>query len=100
MTALDGISSLKTTLGSLSVNEAAPASAATQTRAGAQTSATQATSSDRTSLSLAGGLAAQATDNSDVRLTKVAELRQAISSGTYNVPASAVADKMVENLLG
>jgi flagellar biosynthesis anti-sigma factor FlgM len=36
---------------------------------------------------------------SDVRMTKVAELRQAIASGSYNVSASAVADKMVESML-
>lgn len=101
MNGLDGINSLKTALGG--VNDA-PAVAATQARertAGADKRATQITSSaDRASFSVAGGLAAQATDTSDVRLTKVAELRQAIASGTYNVPAAAVADKMVEGLLG
>lgn len=104
MTALDGISSLQTALSTLNVQEAAPASA-TQNKAGAVTgaqtsAAAQAGTADRASLSAAGGLAAaQGTDNSDVRLGKVSELRQAIANGTYNVPASAVADKMVESLL-
>ena len=103
MTGLDGINSLHTVLSSLNVNDAAPV-AETQAKAttakGADLTATQATgTTDRASFSAAAGLAAQATDNSDVRLTKVAELRQAIASGTYNVPASAVADKIVEGLL-
>ena len=102
MTGLDGINSLKTVLSSLNVNDAAP-TAATQARTGytkgAETTATQAPSTDRASFS-AGALAAQTLDTSDVRLTKVAELRQAIGSGTYNVPASAVADKIVDSLLG
>ncbi len=102
MTGLEGINSLKTALSSLNVNEAAPA-AATQVRTGytrgAESTATPTPSADRASFS-AGALAAQALDTSDVRLTKVAELRQAISNGTYNVPASAVAEKMVASLLG
>lgn len=100
MAALDGISTLQTTLSSLNVSDAQAAAAAqSRTRAatGAETSAAQAGSLDRTSLSAAAGLAA---DDSDVRLGKVAELRTAINNGTYNVSASAVADKIVEGLLG
>ena len=103
MAALDGISTLQTTLSSLNVSDAQAAAAAqskTKAATEAQTSAAQATTQDRTSLSAAGGLAAQGADNSDVRLGKVAELRTAINNGTYNVPASAVADKIVEGLLG
>ena len=48
----------------------------------------------------AGSLAVQSTDMSDVRTTKVAELRAAIAGGTYNVSPSAVADKMVESMMG
>ena len=103
MNALNGISTLQTALGTLNVGESAPASA-TQNKTGATTgtqssAAAQAGTTDRTSLSAAGGLAAQGADNSDVRLGKVSELRQAINSGTYNVSASAVADKIVEGLL-
>jgi flagellar biosynthesis anti-sigma factor FlgM len=108
MSGLDGINSLHKMLGALQGNEtsnvggAAAVSSVTQ----AKTAGTAAAASgvgpgrnvDSASFS-AGGLAAQASDTSDVRLTKVAELRQAIASGSYNVPASAVADKMVDSLL-
>ncbi len=104
MSGLDGINSLQKMLGALQVNETsnvggagAVSSAATQAKT-AGTAAATGRNVDSASFS-AGGLAAQATDTSDVRLTKVAELRQAIASGTYNVPASAVASKMVESLL-
>jgi negative regulator of flagellin synthesis FlgM len=56
--------------------------------------------SDQTSLSSAGGLVAQALEGSDTRSEKVASLQQAISSGTYNVPSSDVADKIIQSLLG
>ncbi len=36
----------------------------------------------------------------DVRYEKVAPIKAAIEAGTYNVPASAVADKLIESLLG
>ena len=103
MTGMDGINSLQKMLGVLQVNEtsnvgstAAATAAKTQ---GSTASQVGGGSLDSASLSAAGGLAAQSTDMSDVRTTKVAELRQAIASGTYNVPASAVADKMVESML-
>jgi flagellar biosynthesis anti-sigma factor FlgM len=102
MSGLDGINSLQKMLGALQVNEtsnvggAGAVSTATQARTAGTTAAGR--NVDSASFS-AGGLAAQATDTSDVRLTRVAELRQAIASGSYNVPASAVANKMVESLL-
>ena len=104
MTGMDGINSLQKMLGALQVNESSNVSSTAATRAGSSSgstigSTTIGTSVDHASLSAAGGLAAQSTDMSDVRTTKVAELRQAIASGTYNVPASAVADKMVESML-
>ncbi len=45
-------------------------------------------------------LAAAATDTDDVRTSKVAALKSAIDSGSYEVPASAVADKIISSLLG
>jgi flagellar biosynthesis anti-sigma factor FlgM len=50
-------------------------------------------------LSKLGGLVAQASAGPDVRLDKVAALQYSIASGTYNVPASAVASKIVDSLL-
>lgn len=36
---------------------------------------------------------------SSVRLDKVASIREALASGSYSVPASAVASKMVDAML-
>jgi flagellar biosynthesis anti-sigma factor FlgM len=103
MTGMDGINSLQKMLGALQVNESTSVNGAAATKGGSSASVTisSTTSSggvDQASFS-AGGLAAQSTDMSDVRTTKVAELRAAIASGTYNVSASAMADKMVEGML-
>jgi negative regulator of flagellin synthesis FlgM len=46
-----------------------------------------------------GAALVQAFSGSDVRGDKVAALQQAISSGTYNVASSAVADKLMSALL-
>jgi len=55
---------------------------------------------DQASLSTVGGVMAQALSASDdVRTDKVAALQQSIAAGTYNVPASAVADKIISALL-
>lgn len=46
------------------------------------------------------GAAMQSSANLDgVRLDKVAAVQQALAAGTYNVPASEVADKLVESML-
>jgi len=101
MTGMDGINSLQKMLGALQVNDSASVNGAqTASKAGnTATSVRQSASMDQANFS-AAGMASQVTDTSDVRLTKVAELRQAIASGSYNVPASAVADKMVESMMG
>lgn len=44
-------------------------------------------------------LAAVDPDTTDVRADKVAALKSAIESGSYNVPASAIADKLISGLL-
>jgi flagellar biosynthesis anti-sigma factor FlgM len=110
MTGLDGVSSLQKLVGALQVQGPSNTNSAAATQAPAQTSAvvtatTAAAAAVKASASLdhasfsAAGLASQSNDVTDVRSTKVAELRQAISNGNYNVPASAVADKIVDNLL-
>jgi negative regulator of flagellin synthesis FlgM len=68
----------------------ANASAASQPEAG----------SDHATLSAAASLAAAAAPDSDVRMDKVAAIQQALASGTYNVPASEVAGKMIDQMLG
>ena len=41
----------------------------------------------------------QAASGEDVRTEKVAAVQAALAAGTYNVPASAVASKMVDAML-
>jgi|GEM_PF-1976027 len=65
----------------------------------ATTDALLSTTSDQTSFSTLGGLAAQASQGDDVRLDKVAALQSAINSGTYNVSSSNVADSIINSLL-
>jgi negative regulator of flagellin synthesis FlgM len=55
---------------------------------------------DQANLSSTGGIMAQALGSSDTRSAKVATLQQAIASGSYNVPSSDVAEKMIDSLLG
>ena len=57
------------------------------------------TANDEASLSTTGGLISKALEASDVRTAKVEALRQAIADGSYNVPSSEVAGKMIQSLL-
>jgi flagellar biosynthesis anti-sigma factor FlgM len=56
--------------------------------------------SDSATLSNAGNAVASTAADSDVRLDKVASIQSALASGAYNVPASQVASKMVDAMLG
>jgi negative regulator of flagellin synthesis FlgM len=56
--------------------------------------------SDQATLSTAASVAAAAAPDSDVRMEKVAEIQQALASGSYDVPAAAVAGKMIDQMLG
>ena len=53
---------------------------------------------DQTTISTTSGLFSSALNGSDVRMERVAALRSAIEAGSYQVPASAVADKMLTTL--
>lgn len=55
--------------------------------------------SDRATLSSAGSEVAQSAADGGVRSAKVAEIQAALQAGTYDVPASAVAAKMVDAML-
>ena len=55
--------------------------------------------SDQATLSSAASAVAQSAANDGVRTDKVASVQTALAAGTYNVPASAVASKMVDAML-
>ncbi len=55
---------------------------------------------DQATLSSAASAASSVDPDSDVRMEKVAAIQQALASGTYNVPASEVAGKMIDQMLG
>jgi negative regulator of flagellin synthesis FlgM len=88
---LDGLKSL------LGVTQ--QATSATPSKS-AGTTAPSALSSDRATLSSAGSEVAQTATDSDVRMEKVTSIQAALAAGTYNVPASAVASKMVDAMMG
>ena len=87
---LDGLRSL------LGVNVAEPAT--TPARSGA-TAATSGLGNDLATVSSAGNQVSQAAASDGVRLDKVAAIQSALAAGTYFVPASAVASKIIDSML-
>ncbi|HEX4037137.1 MAG TPA: flagellar biosynthesis anti-sigma factor FlgM [Acidobacteriaceae bacterium] len=69
-------------------------------RPGAAAQATTGSSTDQATLSSAASVAAQTSPDADVRMEKVAEVHQALGQGTYSVPSSEVAGKMIDQMLG
>ncbi|HZZ39764.1 MAG TPA: flagellar biosynthesis anti-sigma factor FlgM [Acidobacteriaceae bacterium] len=55
---------------------------------------------DEATLSSAASAAAQAAPDSDVRMEKVAQVQKALAEGTYSVPSSDVANRMMDAMLG
>jgi negative regulator of flagellin synthesis FlgM len=88
---LDGLKSL------LGVNPAPQQTTAARSSA---TTSTSALSSDRATLSSAASEVLLTAGEDGVRTDKVAGVQAAIAAGTYNVPTSAVASKMVDAMLG
>jgi negative regulator of flagellin synthesis FlgM len=86
----DGLSSL------LGVN----ATDGAQGRGKGQAAGVEALGSDRATLSSAASQMAQAAGEDGVRPEKVAAIQAALAAGSYSVPASAVASKMVDAMLG
>jgi len=85
---------LRTLLG---VNPAAPAAAQGKSAPSATASGI---ASDQATLSSAASEISDAAMGEDVRMDKVSQVQQALAAGTYNVPASAVASKVVDAMLG
>ncbi|MGH9604110.1 MAG: flagellar biosynthesis anti-sigma factor FlgM [Terracidiphilus sp.] len=84
---------LRTILG---VNSAAPAAAEAK---GNSAPGGSALGSDRATLSSAGSEVAQSAAEAGVRMDKVESVQSALAAGTYSVPATAVASKMVDAML-
>lgn len=89
---LDG---LKTLLG---VTPSAPA--ATERVTGGQTAGESGLSADSATLSSAGSEVSLTAAEGGVRADKVTSVRSALEAGTYDVPASAVASKVIDAMLG
>ena len=93
-----GIGSAAQALNVLSTASSNAADAVKLTNNGVSAGAVQ--QNDATSLTAAGGLVTQALTGEDTRAGKVEALQAAIAAGTYNVPASAVVDKLIQSMLG
>ena len=98
MSYTNGIGSLQQALSSITSTSTKPATdvisgtdRGTVTRTSAQ--------EDQANLSSASGVMAQALEGSDVRFAKVTALQQAIAAGSYSVPSSDVADKIIQSLV-
>ena len=88
---LDGLKSL------LGVTQPAPAAPQTKSNAAASGSGL---GSDRATLSSAGSEVSLTAAEPGVRADKVASIQAALTDGTYDVPASAVASKVMDSMLG
>lgn len=87
---LDGLRSL------LGVNLTAPSTPQTK---GSMVAAGSALDTDRATLSDAASEVSQSFSGEGVRTDKIAAVASALAAGTYNVPASAVASKLVDGML-
>jgi flagellar biosynthesis anti-sigma factor FlgM len=86
----DGLRSL------LGVNTAAPAPAPGR---GGTAQTNGGLGSDLATLSSAASQVSETAGGDNVRLDKVAQIQAALAAGTYFVPASAVASKVVDSML-
>jgi negative regulator of flagellin synthesis FlgM len=90
---LEGLRSL------LGVNSTAPAATPARTN-NAPAAESSSTFNDLATLSSAGSQVSASAAGDGVRMDKVASIQAALASGTYNVPASAVASKVMDSMLG
>ena len=88
---LDGLRSI------LEATQAAPAAAAQKS---ISTAAGDFLGADQATLSNAGSKVSLAASEAGVRADKVAAIQTALAAGIYHVPASAVASRLVDAMLG
>lgn len=72
----------------------------TQKTRSASAAAASGANGDRAVVSAAGSEVSLAASEQGVRADKVASIQSVLASGAYNVPASAVASKVVDAMLG
>jgi negative regulator of flagellin synthesis FlgM len=89
-----GVDGLKTLLGVPSTGPAQSGPAKNEAP-----SSTSGLAGDRATLSSAGSEISEATSGSDARMERVAAVQGAIAAGTYSVPASKVAGKVMDAML-
>jgi flagellar biosynthesis anti-sigma factor FlgM len=96
----NGIGDLQRILTSVTSGESSPTRSLERTKeaSGNITSAGSGVHIDQTHLSQDSALIAGALAASDVRTDKVASLKEAIANGSYKVPSSNVAGKMIDAL--
>lgn len=90
---LDG---LKTLLGVSSVGSSSPPPVRSESNA---SGAAPGITGDHTTLSAAATEVSISSSSPDVRMDKVTAVQSALAAGTYDVPASAVAGKIVDAML-
>jgi flagellar biosynthesis anti-sigma factor FlgM len=92
----------ETTTGSMTRTTAAAGAAVRASGDPSATTGSRASdqANDQATISSASGLLSTALNSSDVRTAKVAALQASINAGTYNIPASSVAEKMLSSILG
>jgi negative regulator of flagellin synthesis FlgM len=84
---------------STSTSAATSTSATAATTAGGASAATaSAAASDQATISSTSGLLQAALSVNDTRMEKVAPVKAAIDAGSYSVPSSLVADKVISAL--
>jgi negative regulator of flagellin synthesis FlgM len=90
-----GLDGLKSLLGVTPATQ----SGAQPVRTGSAAREAGAVPADRATLSSAGSEVAQSAAEDGVRMDKVASIQAALGAGTYSIPASAVASRMVDAML-
>ncbi|HKF45772.1 MAG TPA: flagellar biosynthesis anti-sigma factor FlgM [Terracidiphilus sp.] len=92
-----GLDGLKLLLGASPATQSEPHPEPVRSEAAAGAESVPA---DHATLSNVGSEMSQAASDDSVRMDKVAAIQSALAAGTYNVPASAVASRVMDVMLG